>query len=254
MRAESPCFHIPARLLPTALILPSVAHGQLPVGWSLYVELMMSIAFPALFLLGRRVHPLVPALLSLPFLSMFDARLHFARFALDFGVGLALCLERDRIARWVARLPNAAMPFWLLAGVMLLQLPFAVTRSERGLAVLEQDHGPSTIVLMSLGAGMLVVAAVHMSAVRGWFSSATARYFGRISYSLYLVHMVVLSFVICRVTGQRLPWYEGLAVFAFVFAGSIGAAEILWRYVERPAIRAGRWVSDAASRLGASLV
>ena len=252
LRTKSPCFHIPGRLLPTALILPSVAYGQLPVGWSLYVELMMSAAFPALLWLGRRLHPLAPVVLGLAFIRPFHPLLYFARFGLDFGVGLALCLERQRVARWMDRLPRAAMPWWLLGGVVLLQLPFAVTSWERGLASLEQDHGPTTIALMSIGSGMLVAAAAHLPAVRYRLSRPMARFFGRISYSLYLVHMAVLALVICRVTGQRLPWYEGLAVFAVVLAISIGAAEILWRTVEHPAIRAGRWVSDYGSRFGAS--
>ena len=60
LQSQNPCFHIPGPLVPWALILPSVAFGQLPVGWSLYVELVMSLVFPVLLLLGRRIHALAP--------------------------------------------------------------------------------------------------------------------------------------------------------------------------------------------------
>ena len=81
-----------------------------------------------------------------------------------------------------------------------------------------------------------------------FFSLPWALFFGRISYSLYLLHVPVLLFTICRVTGQRLPWYQGLGVFAVVLAISIGAAELMWRWVEAPSIRAGRWLNERLGR------
>lgn len=248
LQSKNPCFHIPGKLVPWALILPSMAFGQLPVGWSLYVELVMSLVFPVLFLVGRRVHALVPSALALFVLSPADSRFHMFRFTLDFSLGLALFVYHDALGRWLGRFPRVAIPVLLLAGVVLLQLPFALTRLETGMAALEQGHYPSTIISMSLGSAILVASALHLPPVGRFFSTPWALFFGRISYSLYLVHMPVLLFMICRVTGQRLPWYKGLAVFAVVLAISIGAAELMWRWVERPSIRAGRWVNGLLGR------
>ena len=247
-QSKNPCFHIPGHLVPWAMILPSMAFGQLPVGWSLYVELVMSLVFPVLLLIGRRVHAFLPIALALFVLSPADARFQMFRFTLDFALGLALFLYHDALGRWLGRLPRIAIPALLLAGVMLLQLPFALTRIESGTAVLEQGHGPATIVSMSLGSAILVAAALHVDLVGRFFSMPWALYFGRISYSLYLLHVPVLLFTICRVTGQRLPWYQGLGVFAVVLAISIGAAELMWRWVEAPSIRAGRWLNGLLGR------
>lgn len=248
MAAGTPCFHIPAHLLPRAMLLPSMAFGQLPVGWSLQVELVMSAGFPILWLLGRRVHSVVPLVLGIAAFWNVDPRWRVIAFSFDFTLGLALFLERDRVARWIAYLPRAAMGPWVVAGIMLLQIPFAITYSERGAAVLEQSHSTAAITLMSLGSGMLIVAAQHFPLFRNWLEWPWARYFGRISYSLYLLHMPVLVFAICRFTGQRLHWAAGLVLFGVVLVVSIGLAELAWRWIEEPSIRAGRWLNE---KLGA---
>jgi peptidoglycan/LPS O-acetylase OafA/YrhL len=248
LTSSNPCFHTPGRLLPWALLLPSSAYGQLLVGWSLYVELVMSLAFPLLMFLGRRIHALVPIGLGVLLLWPPVLSMHVARFTFDFAIGLALYLHRDGIERWVTRLPNAAMPVFVLLGVVLLQLPFALTRFRRGTAVLEQGHDADTIVLMALGSGILIAAALYLDPVRRFFSMPWARFFGRISYSLYLLHMAVILLLICRVTGQKLPWYEGLVVFAIALAVSSVLANLVWHRVEEPSIRAGRWVNRKLGR------
>jgi peptidoglycan/LPS O-acetylase OafA/YrhL len=64
------------------------------------------------------------------------------------------------------------------------------------------------------------------------------QYFGRISYSLYLVHLPVLMVVMQvgeKLTGQR----GGFAVLWMIAAGlaSIAAADIFYRIIERPSVR-----------------
>lgn len=247
-QAGQPCFHIPIELLPRAMLLPSMAYGQLPVGWSLHVELMMSGVFPIFYQLGRRIHPLIPLAVGIGTLSLADPRLRVFNFAFDFALGLFLFMERDAIGRRLARLPRAAQVAWVFAGVVLLQLPFVLTRAERGVAVLEQGHPTSTIVLMSLGSAMLITGALYFPFFRRPLELPWARYFGRISYSLYLLHMPVLLFIVCRFTGQRLPWPAGIVVFAIVLALSVGLSDLAWKWIEEPAIRAGRWLNQ---RLGA---
>ena len=242
--AGQPCFHIPVELLPRAMLLPSMAYGQLPVGWSLHVELMMSAAFPILWQLGRRIHPVVALAVGIGTLSIGDPRFRVFNFAFDFALGLFLFMERDAIGRRLARLPRAAQVAWILAGIVLMQLPFVLTRAERGLAVLEQGHPTSTIVLMSLGSAMLIAGALYFPFFRRPLELPWARYCGRISYSLYLLHTPVLLFLVCRITGQRLPWPAGIVVFAMVLALSIGLSELAWRWIEEPSIRAGRWLNQ----------
>jgi peptidoglycan/LPS O-acetylase OafA/YrhL len=246
---DLPWQRIPPQRLPVALAFPSMAFGLLPVGWSLYVELAMSAVFPLLLMLGRRVHPLVPVLVSIAFLAELPRAWTFLRFSLDFAVGLALRLESDRIGAWIGRLPASVPAVLGVVGLALLQLPYYAGLAATGYAGLEHGHSSSVVVQFSAAAALLLVAALHSPTLRGAFASAPGRFFGRISYSLYLVHLTVILVFVTLDADQKFSWPAGLAVGSVSFAISVALSELGWRCVEEPAIRAGRAVIRAGESL-----
>jgi peptidoglycan/LPS O-acetylase OafA/YrhL len=77
-----------------------------------------------------------------------------------------------------------------------------------------------------------------VGALTRWRDYAPLQYLGKISYSLYLSHLLVAIYVLrlgYRLTGTN---HAG-AVFWFFFAGlaSIGAAHVIYLLVERPSVR-----------------
>lgn len=245
--AGAPWVRLPAARLPVALWFPSMAFGLLPVGWSLFVEMAMSAVFPLLFLLGRRVHLLAPLGLGLLLFFDFDPRFRFLRFTIDFALGLALFVGSEQVAGFVRRWPRSAPALAGVAGVALLQLPFAI--GVPGLAGLEQGHAPVVIVQFALGSALLVVAALHAPTLRRALSTPLAGFFGRISYSLYLVHYSVLFCFMLRAPGYTFSWPTALLVFAATLSISSALAELGYRVVEAPSIRAGRALIRAVERL-----
>jgi peptidoglycan/LPS O-acetylase OafA/YrhL len=245
-------FHVPGALLPRALVFPSMAFGQLPVGWSLYVELAMSLVFPLLFLLARRLHPAASLAVAGLLLIDFGPRTSFLRFTLDFALGASLYLERERVARLLARLRAAGKLAILAAAALLLQAPWALAVLQGGHAGLERGHSPQTVVLMASGSALLVVASLHVVPLARCFETPLARFFGRISYSLYLVHLTVLSVLRCRGRTEALVSpLQGVVLFAVTLAISTALAMLGQRFVEEPAIRAGRAlirVGEASAR------
>jgi peptidoglycan/LPS O-acetylase OafA/YrhL len=234
------CIHMPPELLPRALALPSLAFGQLPIGWSLYVELMMSLLFPLLLAVGRHVHPLAPVGLGLVLVQALHPRLNFLVFTLDFAIGVTLYLERERIARWFGGLSGVAWAAVILASLVLLEAPYPFAWMWYRSAILPGGHSPGVVASMSVGAAGILVAALHQPAFHRALTTPLARWFGRISYSLYLVHFTVLLFLVCRVTGPGIPPLAALTLFPVVLAISAGVAEIGYRLVEAPSMRAGR--------------
>jgi len=245
-------FHVPGALLPRALVFPSLAFGQLPVGWSLYVELAMSLVFPLFFSLARRLRPAAPLALAGLLLIDFDPRTRFLRFALDFVLGASLYLERERVARLTNRLPAAGKLAMLVAAALLLQAPYALVVLQSGDAALENGHSPQGVLLMGAGSALLVVASLHVAPLTRCFEAPLARFFGRVSYSLYLVHFTVLLALLCRGgAAVRLSPLQGVLVFAVTLAVSTALAVLGQRFVEEPAIRAGRAlirVGEASAR------
>ena len=248
----SNCFHVPCALLPRALVFPSLAFGQLPVGWSLYVELAMSMLFPLFFSLARRLRPAAPLALAGLLLIDFDPRTRFLRFALDFVLGASLYLERERVARLTNRLPAAGKLAMLVAAALLLQAPYTLSVLQSRQVGLEPVPSPKSVLLMGAGSALLVVASLHVAPLTRCFEAPLARFFGRVSYSLYLVHFTVLLALLCRGgAAVRLSPLQGVLVFAVTLAVSTALAVLGQRFVEEPAIRAGRAlirVGEASAR------
>ena len=95
--------HLPVDQLLPSLLFPGPSYLQLPVGWTLRVEMIFSLLLPALYLLGRRVHWIVLLGLS-AWLLVIDAG-PVLRYSLDFCLGIAAYLERERLAAWIGRVP-----------------------------------------------------------------------------------------------------------------------------------------------------
>jgi hypothetical protein len=247
--ASTACFHVPASLLPRALAAPSVAFGQLPVGWSLYVEIAMSAVFPLLFWFARKTHPMLLVAAALGLVRPIDVRIGFLIFTIDFALGIALFLLTVPLERWSEELPRGARIGWIAAAIALLQAPYALSWWTTGESGMTHRYEPVMIVPLALGAVLLVAASLYLPAVRRLFSMRWITALGEVSFSFYLIHFSVLSWSTCRVTGPAPPLRAILWLGAIGFAVSTGLAALGRRWVELPSVAAGRRAIRALDRL-----
>ncbi|MFK3834340.1 acyltransferase family protein [Microbacterium sp. NPDC087868] len=100
---------------------------------------------------------------------------------------------------------------------------------------------------VTLGATVLVLSLVLPSALTRFFGSAPMRFLGRISFSLYLVHVPVL------LAAQHFaPRYPNLSLAV----GAIASVAIAWgfaRWVEEPSARIARRLGKRSSELRMSI-
>jgi peptidoglycan/LPS O-acetylase OafA/YrhL len=245
LAASASCVHLPAPLLPRALLLPSLAFGQLPVGWSLFVELAMSVIFPLLLWMGRRTHPLALVALGFYLLRPLDARLGFLIFTLDFALGIAVFLAPPRLGSFFASLSGRATAVWIVATIVVLQSPYAVSWWNTGESGMHDRNAPHMILPLALGSAVLVAATVHHPSVRRFFATRWLASLGTISFSFYLLHFTVLTFLVCRFTGHSQPVPAVIGIGVVAFAVSVGLSIVAYRFVEEPSMRAGRAVARA---------
>ncbi len=245
MTASASCFHLPASLMPRALMLPSLAFGQLPVGWSLYVEIAMSVIFPLLLWLGRRTHPLLLVALGFVLLRPLDVRVGFLIFTLNFALGIAVFLAPPRLGTFIASLSGRATAMWLVVMVLVLQSPYAISWWNTGTSGMDDRNAPSMIIPLALGSTLLVAATVHHPSVRGFFAASWIAWLGSISFSFYLIHFTVLTFLVCRFTGHTQPIPSVIGIGVVAFAISVGLSVVGYRFVEQPSMNAGRAVARA---------
>ncbi|KAG8624355.1 hypothetical protein KVT40_007422 [Elsinoe batatas] len=102
-----------------------------------------------------------------------------------------------------------------------------------------------------LGATGLMVLVARVPVLRGFFSNGLARYLGRISFALYLVHGPVLrslgyslAFKLWQVVGREGWRYHFCVCLTGMVVGpvTIGVANVFCRRVDEPVVRLARWV------------
>jgi peptidoglycan/LPS O-acetylase OafA/YrhL len=244
-------------------------HG-LTQTWSLCTEITFYLCLPALAagavrLLGRRWRPGVLfaalgvlGLVNVGWFYLFhqltgsvaaSMGLWLPSHLIWFGAGMAVAVtsahltsrpaeEHGRLAVLPA-LADKLGTWWLISGALLLlaSTPLAGTRSLLTLSTWDSVNREL------LGAGIatafifpLVFRPEPVGVVRQVLAHGSLRWLGEISYSIFLVHVLVLDLAF-RLFDWPLFTGSFLGVFATVLPLSVALAALLYRFVELPAMR-----------------
>ncbi len=208
--------------------------------WTLVYELRISLVFPLLMILCRDTRVAMLASLVLLMASVMTLAalgqnnhpsqaasawitvLWTAEIAPYFVTGLLLSKHRGEIGAWWRRLPKSVR-------ICLFAAPFAIFSVRPSFAYLRND------VLYDIGAAILIVSAVESRTLRAFLDTPIPQWLGRISYSIYLIHLPVMLAVIPLLIGHMPP---GLIVVA-VTAVALAAATLMHALIEAPAIELG---------------
>jgi peptidoglycan/LPS O-acetylase OafA/YrhL len=159
-----------------------------------------------------------------PFLASFATT---ASFLWLFGAGALMARHRAALAGYVARIP-LLLQVTILAGALVALNSIWQFGADLQWRLLEQS-----------GALLLVACAAFMGFLKTGLDIAPLRWLGKISYSLYLIHFIILFAVLNAFRGEiSLP-----LVLAIVPALSIISAAVLYQLVERPSIDWGHRLS-----------
>jgi peptidoglycan/LPS O-acetylase OafA/YrhL len=134
-------------------------------------------------------------------------------------------------------------------GVSLIMVALAIDIPSRTIFGLSAQ---CTILVETACCFVTIGIIAHGAVSARWLLSAPARVLGRISYSFYLVHWVLIS-VMLRCLPSEFVWEASVGnstlasfeVFAGVAAASAGVAWVLYWAIERPAILLGKKATSA---------
>lgn len=225
--------HVGPSAVLESLWFPGIAHNLLPVGWTLYVEMIVSLTLPAMAWAMRRSHwsLIVAAAACLPYLGLTS---QLCLHTVAFSAGAAAFLERER---WHAPLAGARRVtrtgFLLIAFVVFLLPLFSPL----------DDWHPLHVLGYTLGSLGIIACVESSNSLRRVLSFGPLLRLGRNSYSLYLLHFPLLVLLASTAPRPDSPMAGGIALALMVVAATVVAAEISYLVVERTSIAYGERVS-----------
>lgn len=154
-----------------------------------------------------------------------------------FLIGVALARGVDDLRRMAARIQSWRFGTLIWAAVLVLGLVLLVfTWILRGFGVIDTVTAATVSPITVAGATLIVIACAFWPGAVRALTTRPAAWLGRISYSLYLVHLPILLAVVFLV-GDRQTWL----VVGISIPLCLAAAWAFWRLVESPAHRLARW-------------
>jgi peptidoglycan/LPS O-acetylase OafA/YrhL len=213
--------------------------------WSLVHELRVSVVFPLIALAALRAPIATVAIAGALSVGAVVLMTDHQRWSVGsllstlsyvylFAAGAALYRVLPALRARLSRIPRVGiLAIWaVIAGGLWFCFWLDYVRTDKW------DLFPIGVLSIAV-----VTMALRGDAVSRMLSGPVAKFLGRISYSLYLIHMPVMLIVL-HLWGER----PGLDVARFIAFGlCFPAAWLLNLAVERPAQDFGRWLAAQTS-------
>ena len=220
-----------------AMVLPNTQFPFIPQAWTLRIEMGMSLALPFMVLIACR-----SSWWLVIFTAIFVELLGLYVFATHFTLGILLAQHQENLVRWVRRHRINSL-LTLVFGVMLLTYRWppefmAIKLSPKNLRF-----------VTGLGAFLVLLWVMASPRVQELLDWSFFQFLGRVSYSLYLVHFIVLL----TAAQYSIHWANSIGItgsysywlaFAVTIIGSLALAALCFRFVERPAISLGYFLAS----------
>ncbi|SHF07798.1 Peptidoglycan/LPS O-acetylase OafA/YrhL, contains acyltransferase and SGNH-hydrolase domains [Seinonella peptonophila] len=219
-----------------------------PVFWTLVHEMRISLLFPAIMLLILRVKwqwNLVIGLILYYFGTIWHAdsaqilgfpndyfkTLHYIFI---FMVGAMLAKHQIVISKWFRRLKKEWK--WLLfsVGFTLYIFKWSFYQFQFAKEYLYND------LFITIGGVIFIMIAISSKRASRLLLQKPFLFLGKISYSLYLYHLIIFGVILHTFTSFITLW---IAIPLCLFS-SIWMAHITYLYIEVPAIKTGRKLAD----------
>ncbi|KQV06049.1 acyltransferase family protein [Leifsonia sp. Root112D2] len=214
--------------------------------WSLRWEMLFSLALPVFVLLAMVLKRWwmagIAAAVLLTWLGVQSGSGALSYFP-AFFVGAIIAARLDAVRAFADRLNDRRghhlLWFAITAGGGILLISSWFTGL---MPTVNDDMAMALRALTPLAAAMLVVSCIGWSVMRGLLSTRPLQFVGKISFSLYLVHVPILIFTSYLIGGRS--WYAAVSLAAVL---ALLVATGFWWLIESRshgwAKRLGAWAS-----------
>jgi peptidoglycan/LPS O-acetylase OafA/YrhL len=222
--------------------LMKVGNAADNVLWSLRWEIVFSVLLPlfvvAAILIKRFWIAAIVVCLAITATaqgSHTDPRMYLP----IFFIGTLMALHLDEIREWSARRGTA---FWATTLVASLACMIA-SQTLHSIAPSTTIAGHILWALVGLGSAGIILCAIGSTGVRDALNMRAPRFLGKISFSLYLVHVPILA-TLGYALGDAQWWVVGIVGVPV----SIAFAVVFHRFIEVPSHRLAHAIGSRVTR------
>ncbi|MDZ4090808.1 MAG: acyltransferase [Arthrobacter sp.] len=223
------------QVLKDGLLLLNASTINTPL-WSLKWEILFSLLLPIYVLIalrGRRFwHVKIGLALLLAAVGALQD-VEWLSYLPIFVIGAVLGAERERIRELTQSWPGFVWFFVAAAGIFLANAEW----------ISPEQPIPGVEAVVTVGATLIVLLFVSCRSAKRLGDTAVAQWLGRVSFSVYLVHLPIILAGVTLLRSVSLPLALAVSV-----AASFMAAELFYRYVEQPSHRLSMAVGRAVGR------
>jgi peptidoglycan/LPS O-acetylase OafA/YrhL len=214
--------------------------------WTLRWEVLFSLVLPiAVVLVVRRRWALTVIVLTALILIGEYAGSGILQYLPVFLFGVLIAVHHEGILSWTRDDRNRLRVRWgglilLVVSLLLLDIHWTAWGALGGPPHLQL----ALLGIQPLGAAGIVLAAAYWPPFRAVLQSGFFRWLGRISFSVYLVHVPI----IIALDGIFGSWSPPVRLLVSLIV-ALGIAELFSRFVEQPSHRLAKRVGLASSAL-----
>lgn len=210
--------------------------------WTMSIELSgsfltMILAMVICHTLGRRAFPYAMSVLSLAPMVLYPGHGVYFSFFL-FGSVIASLDLRPVLQGPVAGIICVLL---LMAGLFAGGYTGSGLTSVLSFTQVNLGSTPSIVLLKGFGAILVLVVTLLSADISRFLSRPGFVWLGRISFSLYLIHATLIAyvghFVFLSLEGSVALHYRTMAGAAATLVAALGAAALLTKWVDEPAVR-----------------
>lgn len=205
-----------------------------PVIWSLIIEFQVSVILPVFIFFAMRNQVAVTILLAV--IAITFTHYHFLAV---FILGVLMAKYKDRILQFINLNNGFALYGGLSLGILLYTSRYTFGFFHLNIAGYLIDY------LTALGAAIFIVLAIGNGAMIRLLNSKYIQHMGRLSYSFYLIHFLILM-VICSLV-SRANVFAGPLVFIGTLAITYFLSFYAYKYIEEPSISMGKKIGKYAN-------
>jgi peptidoglycan/LPS O-acetylase OafA/YrhL len=215
------------------LFVPAATQHLLPQDWTLTIELKVSMLMPFFTLIAIKN----PFWLFFLVFLLIKNHWYFVHFALGILIARYFNLIQDKVRKCS---PVLKMTIFAVA-VFLYSFRFA------GLMQTSEDV---MWIITGLGASLIIILAIGSQFFQNFLQIPFLVYLGKISYSIYLVHFIILKtfchFLFLEIfkLGIQSQSTAHLIVVPSALVVLIMTADLSYRFIERPAIALGKRLTE----------